>query len=90
MRRIHLVLAFPALAAVGIASSARAATYYVSPAGAWTTGCATRETSCSLATGAALAMAGDTVVLMPPLTLGRAETELLVGALIEGIEDVVR
>ena len=33
---------------------------------------------------------GDTVVLMPPLSLGPAETDLLVGAVIEAIEEVVR
>jgi len=33
---------------------------------------------------------GDTVVLMPPLALATAETDLLVGALIEAIEEVVR
>ena len=32
---------------------------------------------------------GDTVILMPPLTLGRDETELLVGALTESIAEVV-
>jgi adenosylmethionine-8-amino-7-oxononanoate aminotransferase len=33
---------------------------------------------------------GDTVVLMPPLSLPTAETDLLVGAVIEAIEEVVR
>jgi adenosylmethionine-8-amino-7-oxononanoate aminotransferase len=33
---------------------------------------------------------GDTVVLMPPLALEPAETELLVGALVEAIDEVVR
>jgi adenosylmethionine---8-amino-7-oxononanoate aminotransferase len=33
---------------------------------------------------------GDTVVLMPPLTLEPPETELLVGALVEAIDEVVR
>jgi adenosylmethionine-8-amino-7-oxononanoate aminotransferase len=33
---------------------------------------------------------GDTVVLMPPLALGEAETELLVGALTEAIAEVVQ
>jgi adenosylmethionine-8-amino-7-oxononanoate aminotransferase len=33
---------------------------------------------------------GDTVVLMPPLTLAEAETELLVGALADAIAEVVR
>jgi adenosylmethionine---8-amino-7-oxononanoate aminotransferase len=33
---------------------------------------------------------GDTVVLMPPLSLSTAETDLLVGAVIEAIEEVVR
>lgn len=33
---------------------------------------------------------GDTVILMPPLTLGEEETELLVGALSEAIDEVMR
>jgi len=33
---------------------------------------------------------GDTVVLMPPLALGPDETELLAGALIEAVDEVVR
>jgi adenosylmethionine---8-amino-7-oxononanoate aminotransferase len=33
---------------------------------------------------------GDTVVLMPPLTLEAAETDLLVGALVDAIDEVVR
>jgi adenosylmethionine---8-amino-7-oxononanoate aminotransferase len=33
---------------------------------------------------------GDTVVLMPPLTLGPDETDLLMGALSEAIDEVVR
>ena len=33
---------------------------------------------------------GDTVVLMPPLALGPAETELLAGAVIEAVDEVVR
>ncbi len=33
---------------------------------------------------------GDTVVLMPPLSLGTAETDQLVGAVTEAIEEVVR
>ncbi|MEU6859498.1 adenosylmethionine--8-amino-7-oxononanoate transaminase [Glycomyces sp. NPDC046736] len=33
---------------------------------------------------------GDTVILMPPLTLGEEETELLVGALSESIDEVMR
>jgi adenosylmethionine-8-amino-7-oxononanoate aminotransferase len=32
---------------------------------------------------------GDTVVLMPPLALGAAETELLAGALAEAVDEVV-
>ncbi len=32
----------------------------------------------------------DTVILMPPLTLGEAETEMLAGVLIEAIHEVVR
>jgi adenosylmethionine-8-amino-7-oxononanoate aminotransferase len=33
---------------------------------------------------------GDTVVVMPPLALGGAETELLAGALVEAVDEVVR
>jgi adenosylmethionine---8-amino-7-oxononanoate aminotransferase len=33
---------------------------------------------------------GNTVVLMPPLSLGQTETDLLVGAVTEAIEEVVR
>ena len=62
--RTSLFLALPAFATLAFASPSFAATYYVSPAGAYTSGCATREMSCDLASGAALAMAGDTVVLM--------------------------
>jgi adenosylmethionine-8-amino-7-oxononanoate aminotransferase len=32
---------------------------------------------------------GDTVVLMPPLTLGESEADLLVNALAEAIDEVV-
>jgi adenosylmethionine---8-amino-7-oxononanoate aminotransferase len=32
---------------------------------------------------------GDTVILMPPLALGEAETELLTGALIDAVDEVV-
>lgn len=64
MRRIHPFLAFPTLVALGITARAQAATYYVAPEGTWTSGCTTRETSCDLASGAALAMPGDTVVLL--------------------------
>ena len=32
---------------------------------------------------------GDTVILMPPLALGEAETELLAGTLIEAVDEVV-
>ncbi len=32
---------------------------------------------------------GDTVVLMPPLSLGPSETEMLVGALVAGIAEVI-
>jgi parallel beta-helix repeat protein len=45
------------------ASSAHAATYYVSPTGVATEGC-TRGTPCDLGAGVALATAGDTVILM--------------------------
>ena len=33
---------------------------------------------------------GDTVILMPPLALGPQESQLLVGALSEAIDEVVR
>jgi hypothetical protein len=33
---------------------------------------------------------GDTVVLMPPLSLGPAEGELMGGALVDAIAEVVR
>jgi len=52
------------LATLALAAPAGAATYYVSPTGTCTSACTTRETACDLASGAALAMAGDTVVLM--------------------------
>jgi len=62
--RNALVLAPALLAALALASPALAATYYVSPSGAFKSGCTAREMSCDLASGAALAMPGDTVVLM--------------------------
>jgi MYXO-CTERM domain-containing protein len=46
------------------ASTADAATLYVSPTGDAASDCATRPTACSLATAASAAAAGDTVVLM--------------------------
>ena len=52
------------LAALLIASSANAATLYVSPTGTETNDCARRSTPCTLTTGASIAVAGDTVVLM--------------------------
>jgi len=55
---------FPLLAALGLTSSARAVTLYVSPPGvAGPADCITRDAPCSLATAAAAAVAGDTVVL---------------------------
>jgi MYXO-CTERM domain-containing protein len=64
LMRKALVLGSPLLATLALASPAGAATYYVSPTGTCTSACTTRETACDLASGAALAMAGDTVVLM--------------------------
>ena len=52
------------LAALVVAPPAGAATLYVSPAGTAVTGCTTRANPCSLASAAAAAVAGDTVVLM--------------------------
>jgi parallel beta-helix repeat protein len=46
-----------------LASTAQAATYHVAPDGTATEGC-TRATPCDLGSGVALAMAGDTVILM--------------------------
>jgi MYXO-CTERM domain-containing protein len=54
----------PLVVAVALASSAGAATLYAAPTGTATTGCATRGSACSLASAAAAAVAGDTVVLM--------------------------
>ena len=51
-------------AALAVARPARATTLYVSPAGTAQTGCTTRANPCSLASAAAAAVAGDTVVLM--------------------------
>ena len=52
------------LAALVVAPPAGAATLYVSPAGTAVTGCTTRANPCSLASAAAAAVAGDSVVLM--------------------------
>jgi parallel beta-helix repeat protein len=52
------------VAALALAPPAAAATLYVSPAGTAVTGCTTRANPCSLASAAAAAVAGDTVVLM--------------------------
>jgi MYXO-CTERM domain-containing protein len=52
------------LAALLAASTADAATLYVSPTGDASSDCATRAAPCSLATAASSAVAGDTVVLM--------------------------
>jgi MYXO-CTERM domain-containing protein len=62
--RKALALGSPLLASLALASPAGATTYYVSPTGTCTSMCTTRETACDLGSGAALAMAGDTVVLM--------------------------
>ncbi len=61
MRKSHFLCPLAALLA---ASTASAATLYVSPSGTETSDCATRATACSLATAASSAVAGDTVVLM--------------------------
>lgn len=55
-------LFFVSLMSVGVPSLARAATFYVAPAGSGTT--CTRAEPCALGTGAELATAGDTVILM--------------------------
>ena len=56
---------YPALVVLlAVARPAAAATIYVSPTGTATTGCDTRANPCSLASAAAAAGAGDTVVLM--------------------------
>ena len=52
------------VAALALARPAAATTLYVSPAATAVTGCTTRATPCSLASAAAAAVAGDTVVLM--------------------------
>ena len=52
------------VAALALARPAGAATLYVSPAATAETGCTTRANPCSLASAAAAAVAGDTVVLM--------------------------
>ena len=52
------------VAALALARPAGAATLYVSPTGTAETGCTTRANPCSLASAAAAAVAGDTVVLM--------------------------
>ena len=52
------------VAALVLAPPAGAATLYVSPTGTAETGCTTRANPCSLASAAAAAVAGDTVVLM--------------------------
>jgi MYXO-CTERM domain-containing protein len=55
------------LAALSFARPAAATTMYVSPTGTAETGCTTRANPCSLASAAAAAVAGDTVVLMDGL-----------------------
>ena len=55
------------VAALALARPAAAATLYVSPTGTAETGCTTRANPCSLASAAAAAVAGDTVVLMDGL-----------------------
>src|SRR5678816_3048119 len=52
---------------LALALPAGAATLYVSPTGTAETGCTTRANPCSLASAAAAAVAGDTVVLMDGL-----------------------
>jgi MYXO-CTERM domain-containing protein len=62
--RKAIVLGSSLLAWLGLASTAQAATWYVSPTGTATCGCATRDIPCDLAAAAAGAVAGDTVILM--------------------------
>src|SRR5678815_3292079 len=52
---------------LALALPAGAATLYVSPTGTASIGCTTRANPCSLASAAAAAVAGDTVVLMDGL-----------------------
>src|SRR3954463_12643335 len=52
------------VATLALARPAAAMTLYVSPTGTAQTGCTTRANPCSLASAAAAAVAGDTVVLM--------------------------
>src|SRR4051794_20166770 len=52
------------LGVLTLAPPARATTLYVSPTATAVTGCTTRANPCSLASAAAAAVAGDTVVLM--------------------------
>ena len=61
MKRSFLLCPLVALVA---ASSAQAATIYVSPTATATSGCSLRSTACALGAGVAQAMPGDTVVLM--------------------------
>jgi parallel beta-helix repeat protein len=55
------------VAVLAVARPAAATTLYVSPTGTAQTGCTTRANPCSLASAAAAAVAGDTVVLMDGL-----------------------
>jgi MYXO-CTERM domain-containing protein len=52
------------LFALVVAAHARGADWYVSPTGTATSGCTTRAAPCDLASAAAGAIAGDTVILM--------------------------
>jgi MYXO-CTERM domain-containing protein len=63
--RKPVILGASLLATLAFAASARAGTtYYVSPSGTATADCTAREMPCDINSGATLAMAGDTVVLM--------------------------
>jgi MYXO-CTERM domain-containing protein len=65
--RQPVLLASPFIAALLFASTAEAATWYVSPTGAATSGCDTRACPCSLTAAGNGAVAGDTVILMDGL-----------------------
>jgi MYXO-CTERM domain-containing protein len=62
--RKSFILCAPFLVSLALASSAGAATLYVSPTGTQTSGCLERCAPCTLSDGANAALPGDTVVLM--------------------------
>ncbi|HYQ17332.1 MAG TPA: right-handed parallel beta-helix repeat-containing protein [Polyangiaceae bacterium] len=63
MKRAN-VLASSLLAWLAFTSPAGAVTWYVAPSGTASSGCVSRDAPCSLASAAAGAVAGDTVILM--------------------------